>query len=126
MRASGTAPLDHARLVVHARVPMGDELQDEILGLLDTSEARAKGFVTMGEIVDRLVVQGHEEAEVERHIWSLLEQRRLTPNGYVCRVMKRRLEDGMIHRRAYEFTLVAWDPELDKQLDLHGSRGPER
>ena len=103
---------------------MDDELDTEILGPIETPEARAKGFVTMGEIVDRLVVQGHEEVEVEQRIWSLLTQRRLTPNGYVRRVMKRRVDDGMIHRRAYEFTLVAWEPELDNQLDLHESDGP--
>jgi len=97
---------------------MDDELEGEILGLLGTPEARAKGFVTMGELVDRLVVRGYEEADVEHRVWSLLDRRRLTPNGYVRRMMKRRVADGMIHRRAYEFTLVAWDPDLDKQLEL--------
>ncbi|MGB1698399.1 MAG: hypothetical protein ACPHRO_00505, partial [Nannocystaceae bacterium] len=117
--------LDRARLVVHARDPMDADLHREILALFETPQARADGYVTMGQIVDRLVVLGHEEAEVEQEVWSLIRSRRLTPNGYVRRLMKRQVSDGAIHRRAYEFTLIAWDPALDQQLDLQSGDSVE-
>lgn len=104
---------------------MDADLHREILALFETPQARADGYVTMGQIVDRLVVLGHEEAEVEQEVWSLIRSRRLTPNGYVRRLMKRQVSDGAIHRRAYEFTLIAWDPALDQQLDLQSGDSVE-
>lgn len=97
---------------------MAVDLEQEILALLGAPEARARGHVTMGEVVDQLVVRGHGAEEIESTIWSMLQSRRLTPNGYVCRTLRRRVEDGIIHRRSYEFTLVPWDPDLDRQLSL--------
>ena len=97
---------------------MAVDLEQEILALLGAPETLARGHATMGDIVDQLVLRGHEAEVIEAAIWAMLGARQLTPNGYICRTMRRRMEDGIIHRRAYEFTLLPWDPDLDRPLDL--------
>jgi hypothetical protein len=79
----------------------------------------APGGVSMGIIVDELATQGHEAEEVERAVWRLLGVRRLTPCGFVCRIVRRRNDSGeSTHVRTYEFLLIPWSPEMDRQLDL--------
>lgn len=65
---------------------------------------------SMGAIVDELVGQGLREQVIEGAIWRLLESRKVTPSGFVCRTFKR---DG-VPRRHYEFVLVPWGPERDR------------
>lgn len=98
------------------------DLEQEILAFIGAPDARTRGHVTMGDVVDALVVRGHEAIDVEAAVWSLLQQRMITPNGYVARRVKRRVEDGIIQRRSYEFTLVLWEPALDQQLELLPSK----
>lgn len=101
---------------------MASPLTDAILELAE--QAGATG-IAMGTIVDTLEPHGFAAQHVEREIWSLLERRRLTPNGFVCRTIRRPGADGKPARaRVYEFMLVAWSAALDAQLDLglEGSR----
>lgn len=78
----------------------------------------------MGTLVDRLDDQGFSAGEIETEIWHLLERRRLTPCGFVCRTIRRRSTNGEARRmRVYEFMLVPWSVALDQQLDL-GLDGP--
>ena len=57
-------------------LPMAVDLEQEILALLGAPETRARGHVTMGEVVDQLVVRGHEAEQIEATIWSMLQARR--------------------------------------------------
>lgn len=113
---------------------MGTRLRQIIVEIVHQGDAAG---VSMGQIVDELVRQGYDEAAVELAIWQLMQERRLTPNGFVCRIVKRRNEDGHVHRaRTYEFLLVPWAPERDRQLEFEldpgaapqsdGDRGPTR
>jgi hypothetical protein len=80
----------------------------------------------MGKIVDRLVADGAPEQEVELAIWNLIQRRRITPNGFVCRKVRKPTQDGGgLETRTYEFVLIPWSPALDAQLelDLHGVDG---
>ena len=73
----------------------------------------------MGSIVDRLEGQGFSAGEIETAIWHLLERRRLTPSGFVCRTFRRRDANGSsASSRVYEFMLVPWSIGLDQQLEL--------
>ena len=92
------------------------------LAILDRVEASSPSGVPMGSIVDALILQGATEQESEEAIWRLMQQRRLTPNGFVRRVVRRRTEHGTSTQRTYEFVLVAWDPSMDHQLDLELKR----
>lgn len=96
---------------------MPDPLQDAVLLVVDR---HADTGVTMGKIVDRLVADGAPEQEVELAIWSLIQRRRLTPNGFVCRKVRKPTQDGVgSETRTYEFVLIPWSPALDAQLDLN-------
>jgi hypothetical protein len=95
---------------------MADPLRATIADLV--RRAGEQGL-TMGELVDRLVGDGAAESEVEASIWAMLAQRRLTPAGYVAR----RLRRGDTMRRSYEFLLVSWSPDLDRQLELPLAEG---
>lgn len=92
---------------------MSEQLQAAVIALV---EGHAETGVTMGKIVDRLVGDGAPEQEVELAIWRLIQQRRLTPHGFVCR--KVRKPDGGGETRTYEFVLIPWSPALDAQLEL--------
>jgi hypothetical protein len=93
--------------------------------IIELAEQAGPTGVAMGRIVDTLVREGHAAGVVEREIWSLLEGRRLTPAGFICRTIKRKL-DGQVtaSQRVYEFMLVPWSPALDAQLDLALERAP--
>ena len=90
---------------------MPDQLQQAVLSLVERS---GDGGVTMGKIVDSLVVDGADEQAVELAIWDLIQRRRLTPNGFVCRKVRKSSGDT----RSYEFVLIPWSPALDAQLEL--------
>jgi hypothetical protein len=95
---------------------MSDPLADAVLHLVDT---QADTGVTMGKLVDRLVADGGNEQEVELVIWQLIQQRRLTPSGFVCRKVRKPNQTGAsTETRTYEFVLVPWSPALDAQLEL--------
>lgn len=96
---------------------MPDHLQDAVLTVV---ERHADTGVTMGKIVDRLVADGAPEQEVELAIWRLIQHRRLTPNGFVCRKVRKPTQDGLgSETRTYEFVLIPWSPALDAQLELN-------
>lgn len=93
--------------------------------ILELAEAAGTIGIAMGSVVDTLEAQGFPPGQVEREIWTLLERRRLTPNGFVCRTIKRRGSDGKAaSTRVYEFMLVPWSAALDQQLDLALERTP--
>ncbi|KIG16966.1 hypothetical protein DB30_03950 [Enhygromyxa salina] len=95
---------------------MADQLQDAVLAIV---EAHAETGVTMGKIVDRLVADGGQEQEVELAIWRLMQRRRLTPNGFSCRKVRKPSQSGRgAETRTYEFVLIPWSPALDAQLEL--------
>lgn len=95
---------------------MADPLADAILNLV---EAQAETGVTMGKLVDRLVADGGNEQDVELTIWRLIQHRRLTPSGFVCRKVRKPSQIGPGgETRTYEFVLVPWSPALDAQLEL--------
>lgn len=92
---------------------MSPALHTAILELV--GEANTAGLA-MGAIVDKLVRGGSKEAEVEAAIWQLLQERQLTPSGYVRRKLRVRGEDGKpASARSYEFMLVVWSPERDDE-----------
>ena len=73
----------------------------------------------MGFVVDALEKRGHEPEHVEQTVWQLLQLRRLTPNGYVCRVVRRGQRQGPpLRLRTYDFLMIPWSPEQDRQLEL--------
>ena len=78
----------------------------------------AQQGVPMGELVDRLVSRGHKDRDVELAVWHLLQQREVTPNGFVCRVLRQRAPGRDKLTRSYEFTLIPWSADQDAQLDL--------
>jgi hypothetical protein len=86
--------------------------------VLRVVEAGGEQGVAMGKIVDELVNEGWEEKEVESAIWHLMQHRRLTPNGFVARTLKKRSLTGNSTERVYEFVLIPWSPALDRQLDF--------
>jgi hypothetical protein len=95
---------------------MLDQLQAAVLTVV---ERHADTGVTMGKIVDRLVADGAPEQEVELAIWGLIQARRVTPNGFVCRKVRKPSQNGNgSQTRAYEFVLIPWSPALDAQLEL--------
>lgn len=82
--------------------------------------------VPMGVIVDTLTGEGFEATSIEAEIWGMLASRRLTPCGYVCRKVRRRDETGEnVLARTYEFLLVPWSPDMDRQLELDISAAQE-
>ena len=106
---------------------MSDPLADAVLSLVD---AHAEAGVTMGKLVDKLVADGGNEQEIELVIWQLIQQRRLTPAGFVCRKVRKPNGNGNgngTETRTYEFVLVPWSPALDAQLELDlGEAEPPR
>jgi hypothetical protein len=84
----------------------------------DRVDQAGSAGISMGALVDALVADGATETESEQAIWGLMQARRLTPNGYVRRVIRRREGDHQHEHRTYEFVLVAWTPDQDRQLDL--------
>ena len=95
---------------------MPSYLRDAIAELASRHEPRG---VPMGVIVDTLAGEGFEATSIESEIWQMLGSRRLTPCGYVCRKVRRRDETGELALvRTYEFLLVPWSADMDKQLDL--------
>lgn len=87
--------------------------------ILEHAERDGARGVAMGQIVDALVGLGFAAEAIEQAIWSLLAARRLTPSGFVCRVLRRRDTFGEeVQSRCYEVMLAPWSSELDDQLDL--------
>lgn len=96
-----------------------DALTHAVLQLLEErSGDGGRAGVPMGELVDALVQRGHHDRDVELAVWRLMQARRATPNGFVCRVLRRRAPGRDIHTRTYEFTLIPWSADSDAQLDL--------
>lgn len=92
---------------------MSPSLHTAVLELVGQADAAG---LAMGAIVDQLVRAGNKEAEVEAAIWQLLQDRQLTPSGYVRRKLRVRGEDGKpASARSYEFMLVAWSHERDDE-----------
>ncbi len=95
---------------------MSDPFLDAIVE--QAGQAGARG-VPMGQIVDALVGRGHTVESIEQGIWALLGHRRLTPAGFVCRIVRRRDAFGeQVQARSYELLLAPWSAEQDRQLDL--------
>jgi hypothetical protein len=91
--------------------------------ILELAENAGAQGMAMGALVDRLEQQGFSPGEVETEIWHLLERRRLTPCGFVCRTLRRRDANGEPKQvRVYEFMLVPWSIGLDQQLELRLDR----
>lgn len=91
--------------------------------IADRVEQEGPRGIPMGALVDALVAAGATESEAEQAIWLLMQRRHLTPNGYVRRVLRRGEGDLRAEHRTYEFVLVSWTPDMDRQLD---STLPER
>ena len=70
---------------------MSPTLHAAVLELVGQADSAG---LAMGAIVDQLVRAGNKEAEVETAIWQLLQDRQLTPSGYVRRKLRVRGEDG--------------------------------
>lgn len=95
---------------------MSHPQREAILAIAAAAEPQG---ATMGDIVDTLVGEGFTATMVEGEVWQLLAERRLTPSGYVCRRVKRRDDVGETQvRRSYEFLLITWSTDADKQLEL--------
>ncbi len=95
---------------------MPDALQAEILSYV---ERNGEAGITMGKIVDALIADGAQEQEVELAIWGLMQRRRLTPSGFVCRKVRKPGQAQVAETRTYEFVLIPWSPALDQQLELN-------
>ena len=95
---------------------MSAALRQAILEVTAAAEPQGK---TMGDIVDALAGQGFVATMIETEVWQLMAARRLTPNGFVCRKVRRRDPMGEMElRRSYEFLLITWSPDADRQLEL--------
>jgi hypothetical protein len=94
---------------------MSDPLEDAVLTLVET---HAPTGVTMGKLVDRLVADGGNEQDIELAIWQLIQRRQVTPNGFVCRKVRKPNHNGAAETRTYEFVLIPWSPARDAQLEL--------
>lgn len=98
------------------RPPMSDPFLDAIVEQAGLAGVRG---VPMGQIVDALVGRGHTVESVEQGVWALLGCRRLTPSGFVCRILRRHDAFGeLVQVRSYELLLAPWSADLDRQLDL--------
>jgi len=87
--------------------------------ILEVAERSGDQGISMGTLVDTLEQRGYPASDTETEVWRLMGLRRLTPAGFVCRTVQRRGEGPNPDRlRIYEFTLVPWSPELDRQLEL--------
>ena len=96
--------------------PMSAALRQAIHAVVAAAEPQG---ATMGDIVDHLAGEGFAPTGVEAEIWRMMTQRRLTPTGYVCRKVRRRDSVGEMElRHSYEFLLITWSPDADRQLDL--------
>jgi hypothetical protein len=95
---------------------MSDPLEDAVLTLVEAHAGT--GGVTMGKLVDRLVADGGNEQELELAIWQLIQRRQITPNGFLCRKVRKPQHDGASETRTYEFVLIPWSPARDAQLEL--------
>lgn len=95
------------------RRPMRSALRQAILALV---ESASDGGMAMGAVVDTLEHNGYASGDVEQEVWAMLEARRLTPAGFICR--KVRSQPGATPSRTYEFLLMPWSPKLDGQLEL--------
>ena len=82
--------------------------------IVERATRAGAGGAVMGALVDELVREGFDVDAIERGIWELLAARRLTPAGFVCRVVQRRGPAGTpVRARAYEPLLLPWSPERD-------------
>ncbi|HEY8377259.1 MAG TPA: hypothetical protein VIK91_12250 [Nannocystis sp.] len=87
--------------------------------ILDELDDTGPNGVPMGQIVDALVGRGYAVEAVEQEIWRMLGARRLTPSGFVCRLLRRRDALGeLVQTRCYELLLTPWSRDLDHQLEL--------
>lgn len=87
--------------------------------ILEHADGAGTRGVAMGQLVDALVGRGYAPEAVEQAIWALLGARRLTPSGFLCRMLRRRDTFGeLVQTRCYELMLAPWSSELDHQLDL--------
>ena len=94
--------------------PMSEQFQAEILE--QAGRAGDRG-VPMGQIVDAMVGLGHGVEAVEQEIWALMATRRLTPSGYVCRIVRRRDAFGEpVQARSYELLLAPWSAEQSRAI----------
>lgn len=94
--------------------------------ILEAAGKAGSRGVAMGQLVDEMVGLGHAPEAVEGAIWELLGARRLTPSGFVCRMLRRRDAFGeQAQARCYELMLAPWSSELDDQLDLDLGHGRE-
>ena len=95
---------------------MSAALREAILEVAVSAEPQG---ATMGDIVDHLAGEGFAATVVETEIWRLMAERRLTPAGFVCRRVRRRDPMGEMElRRTYEFLLISWSADADRQLEL--------
>ncbi|MCA9692631.1 MAG: hypothetical protein R3A51_08480 [Nannocystaceae bacterium] len=98
---------------------MADPVQAAILATLDEAAGDDPRGSPMGVIVDALVRRGFRAEVVELAIWGMMARRQLTPSGFVCRFVRRRDAVGeLVQVRSYEFLLVPWAADMDRQLEL--------
>ncbi len=84
--------------------------------ILTRAAANGERGVTMGALVESMLRHGNDVEDIERAIWELMATRQLTPSGYAARVLRRRDQLGaLVDRRSYEFLLVPWSPERDRE-----------
>ena len=87
--------------------------------ILDQLKASGDEGLSMGALVDAFVDRGVDLEAVESSIWRLMELRRMTPHGYIRRVLRTSGPQAESRtRHCYELILRPWSPELDAQLDL--------
>lgn len=86
-------------------------LREHLLNLVEAAGSRG---ITMGALIDRVDAEGFAVQAAELEVWQLLATREITPQGFVCRVVRSRHRQ----RRSYELLLIRWSPEQDRQLDL--------
>ena len=92
---------------------MSEALEATILSIVRRAGPRG---ITMGRIVDRIVTDGGDERTAEGLIWELMQRRMLTPHGFSCRTLRKPSPNGAgATYRSYEFVLVEWSPDRDRQ-----------
>ena len=73
--------------------------------------------ITMGKLVDRLVADGGNDRSRARDL-AADPASAVTPNGFVCRKVRKPNHNGAAETRTYEFVLIPWSPARDAQLEL--------
>jgi hypothetical protein len=100
---------------------MGEPLEQAVYEVLTR---HGETGMAMGALVDEVLADGGRDEAVEMAIWHLLEQGRVVPSGFVCRIVRKRDAAGKpFNLRTYELMLTCTPADRSQlPLDLEEER----